>query len=120
MGMSPGKQTGRGRATRNSPPLPAWDESAAAESHRTLPREEQHSRSRSDHRIRQSPPDPKQGGPFKILPFEPKEMRSDMFVFDFEHTVNTYFKGAQVSDYTKRNLFFEALSGPYMQKHKDL
>ena len=47
-------------------------------------------------------------------------MRSDMFVFDFEHTVNTYFKGAQVSDYTKRNLFFEALSGPYMQKHKDL
>ena len=30
---------------------------------------------------------------------------------NFEHTIDAYFKGAHVSDYTKRNLFFKALSG---------
>ena len=96
MGMSPHKQTGRGRATRNSPPLPAGNESLepAGESWRTLSREEQCSCSRSDHCCGRSPLDPKQGGPFKILPFEPKEMRSDTFVFNFEHAVDSYFKGA--------------------------
>ena len=38
-------------------------------------------------------------------------MRSDMFVHNFEHAIDAYFKGAHVSDYTKRNLFFEVLSG---------
>ena len=37
-------------------------------------------------------------------------MRSDMYVHNFKHAVNAYFKGAHVLDYTKRNLFFEALS----------
>ena len=36
-------------------------------------------------------------------------MRSDTYVHNFEHAVDSYFKGAHVSDYTKRNLFFEAL-----------
>ena len=34
-----------------------------------------------------------------------------MYEHNFEHAVDSYFKGAHVSDYTKRNLFFEALSG---------
>ena len=113
MGTSPRKQTGRGRATRASPPLPAGDESpesAAAESSPTPPEEERRSRSESNHRHRRSPPDLKQGGPFKILPFEPKEMQSDRYVHNFKHANEAYYKVAQVSDYQKRNLFFEALS----------
>ena len=47
----------------------------------------------------------------KILPFEPKEMRSDTYVHNFKHAIDAYYKGAQVSDYQKRNHFFEALSG---------
>ena len=112
MGTSTHIQTGCGRATRTSPPLPVGDESpetAAAESSRTLTREEWRSRSGSNHRHRRSPLD--QGGPFKIIPFEPKEMRSDMYVHNFEHAIDAYYKGVEVSDYTKRNHFFEALSG---------
>ena len=45
-----------------------------------------------------------------IILFEPKEMRSDTYVHNFEHAIEAYYKGAQVSDYQKRNLFFEALS----------
>ena len=30
---------------------------------------------------------------------------------NFEHAIEAYYKGVQVSDYTKRNHFFEALSG---------
>ena len=114
MGTSPRKQTGRGRATRASPPLPAGDESpesVAAESSRTPPREERRSRSRSNQRHRRSPTGPKQRGPFKIIPFEPREMRSDTYVHNFKHAIEAYYKGVQVSDYTKRNHFFEALSG---------
>ena len=76
-----------------------------------LPQEDPHSCSRSDHHCGPSSQDPKQGGPFKILPFELKEMKSDTYVFKLEHAVNAYFKGAHVPDHTERNLFFEALSG---------
>ena len=37
-------------------------------------------------------------------------MLSDMYVHNFEHAIDAYYKGAQVSDYTKRNHFLEALS----------
>ena len=81
------------------------------ESSRTPPREERRSRSGSNHRHRRSPPGPKQGGPFKIIPFEPREMGSDTYVHNFKHAIEAYYKGVQVSDYIKRNHFFEALSG---------
>ena len=38
-------------------------------------------------------------------------MRSDTYVHNLEHAIDAYYKGAQVSDYTKRNHSFEALSG---------
>ena len=38
-------------------------------------------------------------------------MRSNTYVHNFEHAVDSYFKGAPRSDYTKRNLFSEVLSG---------
>ena len=34
-------------------------------------------------------------------------MLSDMYVHNFEHAIDAYYKGAQVSDYTKRNHFLE-------------
>ena len=37
-------------------------------------------------------------------------MRSDTYVHNFKHAIEAYYKGVQVSDYTKRNHFFEALS----------
>ena len=38
-------------------------------------------------------------------------MRSDTYVHNFKHAIEAYYKGVQVSDYTKRNHFLEALSG---------
>ena len=38
-------------------------------------------------------------------------MGSDTYVHNFKHAIEAYYKGVQVSDYTKRNHFFEALSG---------
>ena len=37
-------------------------------------------------------------------------MRSDTYMHNFEWAVRYYFKGAHVSDHTKRELFFESLS----------
>ena len=99
-------------ATRNSLLLTPGDESpgqAAAKS-RTPPWEEpRRSWSRSDHR-RKGPTDPKQGGPFKVTPFDPKEMRSDAWVHNFEWAIRSYFKGAHVSEHLKQELFFDSLS----------
>ena len=70
---------GSREGTRNSPLPTTGDESPgqAVVASRTPPREEpQRSQSRSDHR-RRSPTDPKQGGPFKVTPFDPKEMRTE-------------------------------------------
>ena len=71
--------------------------------------EPRRSRTRSEHR-RRSPTDPKQGGPFKVMPFDPKEMRSDVWVHNFECAIIAYFKGAHVSNHLKRELFFDSLS----------
>ena len=112
MGSLTKKQTGRGRATRNSPLSTPGDESpapaaAAAECHMP-PREG--SRSRSSHRPRHSPADPKQGGPFKVIPFDPKEMRADAYVNNFEQAIRSYYKSDRITDYLQRQHFFEALS----------
>ena len=82
---------------------------AAAAEGRTPPAER--SRSRSSHRSRNSPGDPRQGGPYKTLAFDPREMRAENYVRHFELTVNDYYKGAGVSDYRKKQHFLEALSG---------
>ena len=81
---------------------------AAAAEGRTPPAER--SRSRSSHRSRNSPGDPRQGGPYKTLAFDPREMRAENYVHHFELTVNDYYKGA-VSDCRKKQHFLEALSG---------
>ena len=114
MGSSTKRQTGRGRATRNSPLSTEESESpdpaVAAAEHRTPPREEC-SRSRSSHRTRRSPPDPKHGGPFKVIPFDPKEICADAYVDNFEQVIRSYYKSDRVTDYIQRQHFFEALSG---------
>ena len=55
-------------------------------------------------------PDPKQGGLFKVIPFDPKEMRADAYVYNLEQAIRSYYKRDLVTDYIKRQLFFEALS----------
>ena len=53
---------------------------------------------------------PKQGGPSKVMPSDPKEMRSDAWVHNFECAIISYFKGAHVSNHLKWELFFDSLS----------
>ena len=77
---------------------------------RTQLREER-SRSRSSHRTRRSPPNPKHGGPFKVIPFDPKEIRADAYVDNFEQAIRSYYKSNRFTDYIQRQHFFEALSG---------
>ena len=45
-----------------------------------------------------------------VTPFDPKEIRSDAWVHNFEWAIRSYFKGAHVSDHLKRELFFDSLS----------
>ena len=105
MGSRTKKQPGRGRVTRNSPLPTPGDESpgpaAAAAEHHTPPWEER-SRSRSSHQTRHSPPNPKQGGPFKVIPFDIKEVRADAYVYNFEQAIRSYYKRDLVTDYIKR------------------
>ena len=86
------------------------DPAVAAAQHCTPPQAE-HSRSRSSHRSRCSPPDPKHGGPFKVIPSDPKEIRADAYVNNFEQAIRSYYKSDRVTDYIHRQHFFEALSG---------
>ena len=112
MGSPTKKQTGRGRATRNSPlPTEESPDPAAAAAERLMPPREECSRSRSSHRTRRSSPDPKQGGPFKVIPFDPKEIRADAYVDNFEQAIRSYYKNDYITDYIQRQHFFEALSG---------
>ena len=113
MGSPTKRQTGRARATRNSP-MPTEesespDPAAATAEHRTPPRVER-SPSRSSHRSRRSPPDPRNGGPFKIFPFDPKDIRADAYVENFEQAIRSYYKSDRITDYLQRQHFFEALS----------
>ena len=103
MGSRTKKQPGRGRVTKNSPLPTPGDESpgpaAAAAEHHTPPWEE---RSRSSHQTRHSPPNPKQGGPFKVIPFDIKEVRADAYLYNFEQAIRSYYKRDLVTDYIKR------------------
>ena len=46
-----------------------------------------------------------------MIPFDPKEMRADAYVYNFEQAIRSYYKSECVTDYIKRQHFFEALSG---------
>ena len=50
------------------------------------------------------------GGSLKIPLFDPREIRTEAYIPDFELTINTYFRGGIMPDHYKRQLFFEALS----------
>ena len=45
-----------------------------------------------------------------VTPFDPKEIRSDAWVHNFEWAIRSYFKGAHISGHLKRELFFHSLS----------
>ena len=62
-------------------------------------------RGRTSHRPRHSPADPKQGGPFKVISFDPKEVRADAYVYHFEQAIRSYYKRDLATDYTKRQHF---------------
>ena len=50
------------------------------------------------------------GKPFKVIPFDPKEIRADAYVDNFEQAIRSYYKSDCVTDYIQRQHFFEALS----------
>ena len=56
-------------------------------------------------------PNPKHGEPFKVIPFDPKEIRADAYVKNFEQAIRSYYKSDHVTNYLQRQHFFEALSG---------
>ena len=62
------------------------------------------------HCSRHSPGDPREGGAFKALAFNPKETCAENYVRNFELRVKDYYK-RDVTDYRKKQHFFEALFG---------
>ena len=109
---SPTKRGRAGRTNRTSPPPTTLEDeasgsTAAAAEGRATPAER--SRSRSSHRSRHSPRDPKEGGAFKALPFNPRETRAEAFVRNFEVRIRDYY-GKDISDYRKARHFHESLS----------
>ena len=109
---SPTKRSRTGRTNRPSPLPSTLDDdvagsTAAAAGGRATSAER--SRSRSSHRSRHSPRDPREGGSFKALPFNPKETRADVFVRDFEARVRDYY-GKDIAEYRKRRHFYESLT----------
>ena len=107
---SPTKRGRAGRTNRTSTPPTTLDDEASgstAAEGRATPAER--SRSRSSHRSRHSPGDPRQGGPFKFISFHPKEVRAEAYVNNFEQAIQSYYKGS-ATDYTKRQHFYEILS----------
>ena len=110
---SPTKRGRAGRTNRPSPPPTTLDDdvagsTAAAAGGRATSRER--SRSRSSHRSRHSPRDPREGGSFKALPFNPKETRADVFARDFEARVQDFYGRDVVPEFRKRRHFFESLT----------
>ena len=114
---SPRKQPGRGMATRRMsrrsqhPPTDENESPLSTSADRRTPSPRaRRSRSRSDQRRSRSRSELRYGGSLEIPPFDPKEMRSDAYIANFEATISTYFREGDVSDYYKKQLFFDALS----------